>query len=345
MLCGYYGEHNLGDDALLDVLMKQLPGGTSPLVCAHDEGEIRERYGVATCSRRSLRAVAHALLGCDALVLGGGSLLQDSSSMRSLVYYLLLMGLARLRRIPVVLWAQGLGPLNQSVSRILVAHALRRATTVSWRDSASAAMAMPWTPAARWGPDPVWSMPAGGWEGRGGPIVACLRNTAHLNGNGWRWLLAQLDRLSETTQRQVLWLPFHRDQDGGLLERLLRSPGVPGALASRSHTIHAHSCEAAADAFRGAGLVLAMRLHALILAALCGAPVAALSYDPKVSAAAAAAGLPCWELKESRPDAADSLWMQWRNQLDERRDPERTAALARATEVHQHTLLEGLASP
>jgi polysaccharide pyruvyl transferase WcaK-like protein len=27
LICGYYGEHNLGDDALLEVLLDQLPAG------------------------------------------------------------------------------------------------------------------------------------------------------------------------------------------------------------------------------------------------------------------------------------------------------------------------------
>jgi polysaccharide pyruvyl transferase WcaK-like protein len=40
--------------------------------------------------------VLKALGRCDALVLGGGSLLQDSTSFRSLLYYAALMAAARL---------------------------------------------------------------------------------------------------------------------------------------------------------------------------------------------------------------------------------------------------------
>ena len=37
LLCGYYGEHNLGDDALLEVALSQLPPHVRPLVTAHDQ--------------------------------------------------------------------------------------------------------------------------------------------------------------------------------------------------------------------------------------------------------------------------------------------------------------------
>ena len=60
-----------------------------------------------TVNRRSLRRCLRAALRADVLVLGGGSLLQDSTSFSSLIYYLLLMTVARLGGAEVVLWGQG----------------------------------------------------------------------------------------------------------------------------------------------------------------------------------------------------------------------------------------------
>lgn len=94
LLCGYYGEHNLGDDALLEALLEQLPADCEPVVTAFDEQEVATRHRVRTSARRSLAAVRAALERCDALVLGGGSLLQDSTSFRSLLYYAAQIGRA-----------------------------------------------------------------------------------------------------------------------------------------------------------------------------------------------------------------------------------------------------------
>ena len=144
LLCGYYGEHNLGDDALLQVALGQLPAGVVPTVTAYDERQVQERFGVSTVPRRSLRQVLDALKDVDALVLGGGSLLQDATSFRSLLYYGALITAAKLWGKQVLLWGQGLGPLRRKRSRVLARAVLPFATAISWRDQASASLAAGW---------------------------------------------------------------------------------------------------------------------------------------------------------------------------------------------------------
>ena len=55
LLCGYYGEHNIGDDALLQALLSGLPAGAKPCVTAADQQQVQQRFGVFTCDRRRLR--------------------------------------------------------------------------------------------------------------------------------------------------------------------------------------------------------------------------------------------------------------------------------------------------
>lgn len=335
LICGYYGEHNLGDDALLEVLLGQLPSGCLPLVTAHDQRLVRDRFGVETTDRRSLGAVLAALGRCDALVLGGGSLLQDATSFRSLLYYGALMVAARLRGKPVLLWGQGLGPLRRRRSRALVQALLPLATAISWRDQASAAQARSWGVEAPVGSDPVWALPSQPWSGRGGPIVLCFRPVQQLHGKDWRPYLEAIERLALTGDRQVLWLPFHQDQDRGLLADLTRRGLISPALAARSRELAVATPEAALDQFRQAGVVLAMRLHGLILAALAGSPCAGLSYDPKVAAAARSIGCPCHDLETHAPSNLEDLWSAI---LDIPPDPEGIGALQRASQVHRGVL-------
>ena len=217
-----YGEHNLGDDALLEVLLQQLPAGWRPLITARDQAMVQRRFGVATINRLRLAEVLRALASCDALVLGGGSLLQDSTSFRSLIYYGALIVAARLQGKPVGLWGQGLGPLRRRRSRLLVRTLLPLASAISWRDPESATLAAGWGIEAPVGSDPVWGLAPRAWHGKGGPIVLCWRPVPQLEDPGWRQLLSALGRLAERFDRPVHWLPFHQDQDSDLLADLRR---------------------------------------------------------------------------------------------------------------------------
>ena len=344
LLCGYYGEHNLGDDALLEVLLGQLPAHCRATVTAHDTALVQERFGVETVPRRRLPLVLKALGRCEALVLGGGSLLQDSTSFRSLLYYAALIGAARLEGKPVLLWGQGLGPLRRRRSRLLVGRLLRLATAVSWRDPESAALARRLGRDGPVGSDPVWALPPQPWRGLGGPLVLCFRPTRQLQGEAWRPYLEALDQLAAAHDREVIWLPFHAGQDRGLLGELRQAGLLPAGLAARSREVLAERPSEAMAVCGTAGLVVAMRLHGLILAALSGAPCAALSYDPKVAAAAAALGCPCQSLDGTAASAGQAPALQaalraaWSAELDTPPAAARLAELRQQTAVHQQLL-------
>jgi polysaccharide pyruvyl transferase CsaB len=337
LLCGYYGEHNLGDDALLQALLAQLPASVTPLVTAYDEAEVRQRYGVGTVQRRRLRDVLAAMGRCDALVLGGGSLLQDATSFKSLLYYAALITAARLRGKPVLLWAQGLGPLKRRRSRALVRMLLPLATAISWRDPDSDRLARSLGTSACHGSDAVWALEPQQWLGKGGPIVVCWRPTPLLQGEAWRPYLQALEQLAEQQDREVLWLPFHRGQDTGLLDQLVTQGLVGEALQRRSRELMASRPREAMAVFRSAGLVVAMRLHALILAALSGSPTTALSYDPKVRACATEFGCSCSDLGDGAV-LAETLLATWSEALDHPAASTLIADMRSATGVHRELL-------
>jgi len=342
LLVGYYGEHNLGDDALLEVLLQQLPAGAEPIVTARDQQLVAQLFGVTCVDRASLRQVLAALGSAHALVLGGGSLLQDSTSFRSLLYYSALILAARWQGKPVLLWAQGLGPLRRRRSRLLVRTLLASTSACSWRDSASAALArqLGWRPAAEQlpppgadpgvGSDPVWTLGPVPWRGRGGPVLLCFRPTAQLQGEAWRPWLVALATLAPG--RELIWVPFHAHQDQGLLSQLRRQGLLPEAVDRRSRELQPQTPAEAIELFAGSGLVLAMRLHGLILAAVSGAPVAALSYDPKVQAAALALGCPVHDLEES--PSPETLQTAWQACLDRPAPSARLEQLRQSGESH-----------
>ncbi|QNI54787.1 polysaccharide pyruvyl transferase [Synechococcus sp. BIOS-E4-1] len=342
LLCGYYGEHNLGDDALLQVLVSQIPCDWDLVVTARDPDAVQDLVaGVSTVNRRSLSDTIQALNHVDALVLGGGSLLQDGTSFKSLLYYLVLLWSARFKRIPILLWGQGLGPLHHRFSQVLVKHTLSGVRAVSWRDPGSMGLAQRWglnVPMVM-GPDPVWRHPSPVWKG-GDRLILCWRPTLLLDSRGWSVLLEAVDRLSSSGCSEVIWLAFHADQDASLWNELRSRDLIPDGLCRRSVQMQADSLEQVQTMFSEASLVIAMRLHALILAAMAGCPTAALSYDPKVKAAAQLAALPWVDL--NNPLNADQLNHQWQSAVTAQRDGSQIQQLKRDAQLHQIMLVEEL---
>ena len=322
LLCGYYGEDNLGDEALLGVLLQAVHSNYELIITGKIPLNLNYKAPQAIIvNRRSLLAVLHSVTKVDAIVFGGGSLLQDSTSFRSLVYYLAIIVLAKLLRRPVILWGQGLGPLKLSLSLRLVSCILPFCTAASWRDAASFNLASRLAPGLQMqmAPDPVWQLPQQSWQG-GGSILLSWRPTPLLNKQRWRILLTALNLLANQLDVPVKWLAFHRHQDSYLLDDLVNKGLVTASLRERSITITPDCIEMVTNLAQRARLVIPMRLHALIISRLTCCPMVALSYDPKVEAAAVISEVPCISLT-TLPDA-EELYNQWSKQVDRPAKPE-----------------------
>lgn len=339
LLCGYYGEHNLGDDALLATLLALLPPFCRVVVTARDQRQVQAQFGVATCPRGDPIRLLMALVRTQVLVLGGGSLLQDSTSRHSLLYYVGLIMAARLFGRPVLLWGQGLGPLNGHTSRLLARLSLQLVQSITWRDAQSAAMAAAWgihTPVGR---DPVWSLPRRSVDSTDGPaagaICLCWRSTPLLNAAGWRQLESQVIEEARCYQAPVCLVPFHAHQDAALLEACAARLQAVGLVCQfwRPQTPWNFM-----DGLAPVRLVVAMRLHAVILSAMADRPLLALSYDPKVNAAVTAMAIPFINLAD--PNGLAALPGAWEQARRWRLSPARLARHRRYNRCHQDVLTQ-----
>lgn len=342
LLCGYYGEHNLGDDALLATLLALLPTACSVVVTAQDHRQVQAQFGVVTCPRGEPVRLLWALMRTRVLVLGGGSLLQDSTSWRSLLYYVSLILAARLLGRHVLLWGQGLGPLKTRTSRLLARLSLHVVQGITWRDDQSAAMAADWGIHAPVGRDPVWSLPRrNAVHGAAGPaagaICLCWRPTPLLNAADWRQLENQVIADAKRRQAPVCLAPLHDRQDAALLKACAARFQAAGLVCHfwRPRTPW-HFMEGLASVH----LVVAMRLHGVILAAMADRPLLALSYDPKVNAAAAAMAIPSINLAD--PNGLAALPEAWEQAGRWRLSPARLARHRRQNRCHREMLAQRL---
>ena len=137
---GYFGCGNVGDDAILLgflTAMRIIAPQIEITALTASPRRSQRRFGVRCVNRKDPLAVRLAIARSDAFLCGGGSLLQNLTSNRSLSYYLGLLRLAVRMRKTTVLLAGGIGPLIGKAARRRVARVLSRCRYISLRDEES----------------------------------------------------------------------------------------------------------------------------------------------------------------------------------------------------------------
>jgi polysaccharide pyruvyl transferase CsaB len=328
VISGYYGLGNLGDEAVLAGILasfRALDSSAVITVQSADPAATTALHRVDAVPRYSPRAVFRTIRQADLLLSGGGSLLQDVTSARSAAYYLAIILLAELCRTPVMLYAQGVGPIKRRVTAMQARLLLNHVRMASVRDQGSADLLRRLgmtRPPIHVTADPSFALdPAGDEEctrilsEAGVPTTKPLLGVAVRPwpvGGNWREDIA--NGISEAARRigaVPLFLPMQGSSDIPLAEDI-------AALANvECHVLRGPLTPTQAKGIVGQmAVVIGMRLHALMFAASQAVPSVAISYDPKVAsfAGASPAHLPVLDAGAVSPqDLADSVETVWAN--------------------------------
>jgi polysaccharide pyruvyl transferase CsaB len=286
VISGYYGYGNAGDEALLAGMLRLLRAERGDLditVLSGDPPETERLHDVRSVHRARPSAVS-AIARSDGLISGGGGLLQDRTSARPVLYYGGITQLARWTGRPYVVYAQGLGPIRRPLNRRVAAQVLTRASYVSLRDEESAALARelgvrcPIDVA----PDPALALAAPASE-RGERLVVAVRGKDVRPAE----LAAIRDALGRlAADHPVVAISMHGPADHAASAAVVAD--IPGAVVVPSEATYSELLGIVGTA----ALVIGVRLHALVFAAVAGVPAVGVSYDPKVDAFARVVGQP-----------------------------------------------------
>lgn len=140
LLCGYYGFGNMGDDALLLQSLKRAkekyPQLLPCVMIAENNGS--RRFGGIRCIKRTnIFALVREIRNSKAVVFGGGTLLQNSTSRRSLCYYLFILHYAQAHGKRTELWGNGIDEIKGGYWRHAVARVLEKCEYIGLRDDNS----------------------------------------------------------------------------------------------------------------------------------------------------------------------------------------------------------------
>ncbi len=146
-ISGYFGFDNIGDEAVLQTMIRSLKAEIEDLeiiVLSDNPAETAAEYGVTAYDRWRWIELHKAIRSADLLISGGGSLFQDITGKRSLFYYLHIIKMAMRRKKPVLIYSQGIGPIESAWGRKRTVKVLRKAKRITVRDEDSAETLKAW---------------------------------------------------------------------------------------------------------------------------------------------------------------------------------------------------------
>ena len=297
VICGAYGRGNAGDDAILEAILQEMRSIDPDMpitVLTKDPKATRLTYRVRTAGRMDVGTWKKAMRHAGLYINGGGSLIQDVTSRRSLWFYLHNIQAAHKAGCKVQMYGCGIGPVLREQHRKLAASVLNASVdviTLREPDSLKELQSMGVTkPEILLTADPALTLPAAsedeidsvllraGIPTHGKYLCFALRNWKGFEDKAP--LFAQAAKYAyETYGLTPVFAAVEKHLDP-----------VAGRLAAAGLDIPHYFLDDAGSAGTIIGAlsrmqaVVSMRLHALIFAAGQGIPLAGVVYDPKVSA-------------------------------------------------------------
>ena len=297
VICGAYGRGNAGDDAILEAIlqeMRSIDPDMPVLVLSKDPKSTRLTYRVQAVHRSNFPAWLRAMRHAKLYINGGGSLIQDVTSRRSLWFYLHNIQSAKRSGCQVQMYGCGIGPVTRENHRKLAAEVLNRsvdAITLREPDSLDELRAMGVTqPEILLTADPALTLRRAsddetdsvllraGIPPHGRYICFALRQWKGFEGKAP--LFAKAAKYAyETYGLTPVFAAVEKHQDPIAARQSAAGLDIPHYFLD-----DAGGAGTIIGALSRMELVVAMRLHALIFAAGQGIPLAGVVYDPKVSA-------------------------------------------------------------
>lgn len=293
-ILGYYGYRNSGDDAILKSIIDRIRLKNDELsiaVFSNTPYETRTQYKVDSVHRFNLLEVPKVLSKTRLFIAGGGTLIQDGTSTRSLWYYLYMLQLARKKGASTVLLANGLGPLTKNKNRKAASKILNNMDAITLRDSnaydelLSLNVTKPITKIAA---DPALALENRDstlglniLKSEGIPtdkkiIALCPRKWKKVK-NADKILAFIADKIVTDFNAIPVFIAMQHPNDVYFSKKVLRSMKQKGYVLTRRYNV-----DETLSILSNTDMIVGMRLHSLIYAANLGVPMVGLAYEQKV---------------------------------------------------------------
>jgi polysaccharide pyruvyl transferase CsaB len=328
LISGYYGAGNLGDEAILECMLKQfreIDPKVNYIVTSWDPAVTSNRYQVESVPWKDFGSVFNAVKRANLVILGGGGLFQDYWGINPATYlskeywgitaYGTIPLLARLNNIPSMCYAVGLGPFFSEEGVQHTRFALENCDRVTLRDQDSLSLlssaGFNSLQDVKVFADPAFTLSSSPdeeievekflqpyrQEGINHFLGLILRNWDHSSPQSeWVQNLAEVLRQFSFhhPDYRIIFIPFQVSEESKFTNDLVALNDLSDALDLPKKVILVDSPLTPGKAqslIANCDAVISMRLHGLIMAINTGTPLVGLPYDPKVSSLLKEAGL------------------------------------------------------
>ncbi len=297
LICGAYGKGNVGDETILEAILQQLR--------QHDRNMpicVMSRHPRQTSAHNGVRSLfifnpfdsRKTMKRAKLFISGGGSLIQDATSTRSLLFYLYSIKYAHRFGCKVMMYGCGIGPVRRERNRRRASRIINACVDViSLRDPESRqelqrmGVDRPYT---RVTADPALlqripeeKMPEyehflaeSGMSRQGQYALFCLRPWGSAR-QKVELFASAAEYVYEHHGLTPVFFRFEPGRDQEITQSVADAVKCPRIVLPE---VKDHAVIGAL--VRDMKLVFSMRLHALIFAAGQGTPIVGVSYDPKV---------------------------------------------------------------
>jgi polysaccharide pyruvyl transferase CsaB len=236
------------------------------------------------------------LRNVNLFISGGGGLLQDSTGKGwSILYYLGLILVAKIVKVPVMIYAQGIGPINKKINKLLIKWILNKVDLITVRDNHSKKLLNNLgvsVPSIYVNSDSAFLLKKKDIDhiiniypyirelikSDNRPLIGISVREDKSDGSDLIRIFAQAaDYLIENYQAKIIFLPFKFDEDVHISEEILSLMKNQADVLKKKL-----EPEELLSVLSRLSLVVGVRLHSIIFSSMANIPFIAFNYDPKV---------------------------------------------------------------
>lgn len=287
LISGYYGYDNLGDELILKAIIEHLraldPTLDITVISRNPWRTVTLHPSIEAVSRKDIFGIIKALRQCRLFISGGGGLLQDTTGQGSVFYYLGWGIIAKkLFGKKVMLYAQGIGPLRRNLSRFIVSSWITKMDLITLREEKSLQLLQTLRVPERMikiTADPVLGLlpkSSGSLSGKHPLCIGVVLRQDRDKLRAARHWCEILVAVKNTYGARILLLPFQDPHDVKL------SKAIKENMKEKADIKCWESISDVFSFYESVDILVSMRLHALILAAVYGKPMLGIDYDPKI---------------------------------------------------------------